>query len=101
MIVWRFNSVANWAKKLKRNVQQLLEGGDWGNKEKYRKMEKSGELIKIAPVKKLPFKEYKPKEKVVNNSATKGVETVRTKNVTDQLKKAGLSDEQIKKLRGK
>jgi hypothetical protein len=38
--------MANWAKKLKRGVQQLLEGEDWGNKEKYRKMEKSGELTK-------------------------------------------------------
>jgi microsomal dipeptidase-like Zn-dependent dipeptidase len=95
--------MANWAKKLKRGVQQLLEGEDWGNKEIYRKMEKSKVRDKLAPAKETTriTREMKAAGKSdAEISAITGVETVRTKNVTDQLKKSGLTDAEIKKLRG-
>lgn len=84
--------MANWAKKLKRSVQQLLEGGDWGAKEQYRKMEKNGEF-KSVNKKSVPTSTVEPTKKKSNPT--------RTDKIMNGLKQAGLSDADIAKLRGK
>jgi predicted metal-dependent phosphotriesterase family hydrolase len=95
--------MANWAKKLKRSVQQLLEGGDWGYKEQYRKMEKSKVIDKLAPA--VRTKKHIDEMKAAGKSKEEietvtGVNTDRTNDTIKRLKQAGLTDAEIKKLRG-
>jgi hypothetical protein len=66
--------MSNWAKKLKRNVQQLLEGGNWG---KNRQNEKNYEEVrdKLAPA-------------------------VQTKKIMKDMKATGKSDDEISAITG-